>query len=35
VLFMGAAVGAAPLVIIFLIMQRYIVQGVRLSGIKG
>jgi multiple sugar transport system permease protein len=34
-LFMGAAVGAAPLVIIFLIMQRYIVQGVRLSGIKG
>jgi len=34
-LFMGAAVGAAPLVIIFLVMQRYIVQGVRLSGIKG
>jgi multiple sugar transport system permease protein len=34
-LFMGAAVGAAPLVIIFLIMQRYIVQGVKLSGIKG
>jgi multiple sugar transport system permease protein len=34
-LFMGAAVGAAPLVIVFLIMQRYIVQGVRLSGIKG
>jgi len=34
-LFMGAAVAAAPLVIIFLVMQRYIVQGVRLSGIKG
>ena len=24
-----------PLVIVFLVMQRYIVQGVRLSGIKG
>ncbi|MEA2598565.1 MAG: multiple sugar transport system permease protein [Thermomicrobiales bacterium] len=34
-LFMGAAVGALPLVVIFLVMQRYIVQGVRLSGIKG
>jgi multiple sugar transport system permease protein len=34
-LFMGAAVAAAPLVLIFLVMQRYIVQGVRLSGIKG
>jgi multiple sugar transport system permease protein len=34
-LFMGAAVGAAPLVIVFLVMQRYIVQGVRLSGVKG
>jgi multiple sugar transport system permease protein len=34
-LFAGAAVGAAPLVIVFLIMQRYIVQGVRMSGIKG
>ena len=34
-IFMGAAVGAAPLVIVFLIMQRYIVQGVKLSGIKG
>ncbi len=31
----GAAVGAAPLVIVFLFMQRFIVQGVRLSGIKG
>ena len=34
-LFMGAAVGAAPLIIIFLFMQRYIVQGVRMSGVKG
>lgn len=34
-LFMGAVVGCAPLVIVFLVMQRFIVQGVRLSGIKG
>lgn len=34
-LFMGAAIGALPLVLIFLVMQRYIVEGVRLSGIKG
>jgi multiple sugar transport system permease protein len=34
-LFMGAVVGAAPLVIVFLIMQRWIVQGVKMSGIKG
>jgi multiple sugar transport system permease protein len=34
-MFMGAVVGALPLVIVFLIMQRYIVEGVRLSGIKG
>jgi len=34
-LFMGAAVGAAPLVVIFLFMQRFIIQGVKLSGIKG
>lgn len=34
-LFMGAAIGAAPLVLVFLVMQRYIVQGVRLSGVKG
>jgi multiple sugar transport system permease protein len=34
-LFMGAAVGAAPLVIVFLVMQRWIVEGVRMSGIKG
>jgi multiple sugar transport system permease protein len=34
-LFMGALVGALPLVIVFLLLQRYIVQGVRMSGIKG
>jgi len=34
-LFMGAVVGALPLVLVFLVMQRYIVEGVRLSGIKG
>ena len=34
-LFMGAAIGALPLVLVFLFMQRFIVQGVKLSGIKG
>lgn len=34
-LFAGAAIGAAPLVVVFLVLQRYIVQGVRMSGIKG
>ena len=34
-LFTSALVAVAPLVIVFLVMQRYIVQGVRLSGIKG
>lgn len=34
-LFMGAAVAAAPLVLVFLFLQRFIVQGVRMSGIKG
>jgi multiple sugar transport system permease protein len=34
-IFMGAIVAALPLVVVFLIMQRSIVQGVRLSGIKG
>jgi len=34
-LFAGAAIGAAPLVIVFLLLQRLIVQGVRMSGIKG
>ncbi len=34
-LFAGAVVGALPLVIVFLVLQRLIVQGVRMSGIKG
>jgi len=34
-LFAGALVGAAPLVVVFLILQRQIVEGVRLSGVKG
>jgi multiple sugar transport system permease protein len=34
-LFAGALVGILPVVIVFLLMQRYIVQGVTLSGIKG
>ncbi len=34
-LFAGAAIGAAPLIVVFLLLQRLIVQGVRMSGIKG
>lgn len=34
-LFAGAVIGALPLIIVFLLLQRYIVQGVRMSGIKG
>lgn len=34
-LFAGAVVGALPLVIVFLLLQRLIVQGVTMSGIKG
>jgi multiple sugar transport system permease protein len=34
-LFAGAVVGALPLVIAFLVLQRFIVEGVRLSGVKG
>ncbi|MGC4191120.1 MAG: carbohydrate ABC transporter permease [Thermomicrobiales bacterium] len=34
-LFMGAVVAAAPLVVVFIFLQRFIVQGVRMSGIKG
>lgn len=34
-LFMGAAVAVIPLIVLFLIMQRYIVEGVALSGVKG
>ncbi len=34
-LFMGATITILPPLILFLFLQRYIVQGVRLSGIKG
>lgn len=34
-LFMGAAVAVLPLVIIFIAAQRYIVEGVTATGIKG
>jgi len=33
-LFAAAAVGVAPLVLVFLIMQRYIVEGAKFSGGK-
>jgi len=33
-LFMGAAVGIVPVLLVFFIVQRYIVEGVRVSGIK-
>lgn len=34
-LFMGATFGILPLILVFLFMQRYIVEGVKMSGIKG
>jgi multiple sugar transport system permease protein len=34
-LFMGAAVGVLPIVLIFFVVQRYLVQGVTASGLKG
>jgi multiple sugar transport system permease protein len=34
-LFMGAAIAVLPLVVLFLAAQRYIVEGVTASGIKG
>jgi multiple sugar transport system permease protein len=34
-LFMGAAIAVLPLVIVFIAAQRYIVEGVTASGIKG
>ena len=34
-LFMGAAIAVLPLVIIFVIAQRYIIEGVTATGIKG
>ena len=34
-LFMGALIAVLPLILVFLVMQRYIVEGVRATGIKG
>lgn len=34
-LFMGAAIAVLPLIIIFIFMQRYIVEGITATGIKG
>jgi multiple sugar transport system permease protein len=34
-LFLAAAVSIAPLVLVFVILQRYLVQGVAETGIKG
>lgn len=34
-LFIGAAIGILPLVIVFFFLQRYIVEGYKQSGIKG
>lgn len=34
-LFMGAAIAVLPLILVFIFMQRYIVEGVRVTGIKG
>lgn len=34
-LFMGAAIAVLPLIVVFIFMQRYIVEGVKVTGIKG
>jgi multiple sugar transport system permease protein len=34
-LFAGAVITIAPLVVMFLVAQRYIVQGITMSGLKG
>jgi multiple sugar transport system permease protein len=34
-LFLAAAVAIAPLVLVFLFLQRYLVQGVAETGLKG
>ena len=34
-LFMGTVVSVAPIVLLFFFVQRYIVEGVKLSGVKG
>ena len=31
----GAVVGFVPTLILFMLMQRYIVRGISLSGVKG
>jgi multiple sugar transport system permease protein len=33
--FMGAALSVLPPLVLFFFLQRYIVEGVRLSGTKG
>jgi ABC-type glycerol-3-phosphate transport system permease component len=32
--FMGVAIGVLPIIIIFFVVQRYIVEGVKVTGIK-
>jgi len=34
-LFMGAAIGILPMILIFFLVQRYLVQGVSTTGLKG
>ncbi|KAA3655059.1 MAG: carbohydrate ABC transporter permease [Chloroflexi bacterium] len=34
-LFMGAAIGILPMILIFFVVQRYLVQGVSTTGLKG
>jgi len=34
-LFIGAAIGILPLILVFLFLQRFIVEGVKQSGVKG
>jgi multiple sugar transport system permease protein len=34
-LFAGAAVAIVPLIVVFLVLQRFIVRGVAMSGVKG
>lgn len=34
-LFMGAAIAVLPLVVLFIVAQRYIIEGVTATGIKG
>jgi len=32
---MGAAIGILPMILIFFLVQRYLVQGVSTTGLKG